>query len=78
MVCAGLGIDSAGYSLGYVASWSGGDLTKVAATANRVIGCAREVLAQIEQERHAGKALAAREARAAQDQAGKRRAVGEW
>lgn len=51
MVCAGLGIDSAGYSLGYVASWSGGDLTKVAATANRVIGCAREVLAQIEQDR---------------------------
>lgn len=51
MVCAGLGIDSAGYSLGYVASWSGGDLTKVAATANRVTGCARAVLAQIEQER---------------------------
>jgi len=51
MVCAGLGIDSSGYSLGYVASWSGGDLTKVAATANRVIGCASEVLAQLEQER---------------------------
>jgi DNA primase len=51
MVCAGVGIDSAGYSLGYVASWSGGDLTKVAATAYRVIGCAREVLTQIEQER---------------------------
>src|SRR5665811_506078 len=55
MVCAGLGIDSAGYSLGYVASWSGGDLTKVAATANRVIGCAREVLTQIEQERQLGR-----------------------
>ncbi|MDF1596197.1 MAG: ArdC-like ssDNA-binding domain-containing protein [Acidimicrobiia bacterium] len=55
MVCAGLGIDSAGYSLGYVASWSGGDLTKVAATANRVIGCARQVLAQIEQERQLGR-----------------------
>jgi len=51
MVCAGLGIDSAGYSLPYVASWSGGDLTKVSATANRVIGCAREVLAKLEQER---------------------------
>jgi DNA primase len=50
MVCAGLGIDSASYSLGYVASWSGGDLTKVAATAKRVISCAREVLTQIEQE----------------------------
>lgn len=51
MVCAALGIDSAGYSLPYVASWSGGDLTKVSATANRVIGCARQVLAQLEQER---------------------------
>lgn len=51
MVCAALGIDSAGYSLPYVASWSGGDLTKVTATANRVIGCARQVLTQLEQER---------------------------
>ena len=51
MVCAGLGIDSAGYSLPYVASWSGGDLTKVAATANRVIDCARRVLTQLERER---------------------------
>lgn len=51
MVCAALGIDSAGYSLPYVASWSGGDLTKVAATANRVIGCARTVIAQLEQAR---------------------------
>jgi DNA primase catalytic core len=51
MVCAGLGIDSAGYSLPYVASWSGGDVTKVTATANRVIGCARQVLTQLEQER---------------------------
>ncbi|MDH5616342.1 MAG: toprim domain-containing protein [Acidimicrobiia bacterium] len=51
MVCAALGIDSAGYSLPYVASWSGGDITRVSATANRVIGCARQVLTQLEQER---------------------------
>lgn len=51
MVCAALGIDSAGYSLPYVASWSGGDVTKVAATANRVIGCARQVLTQLERQR---------------------------
>jgi DNA primase catalytic core len=51
MVCAALGIDSAGYSLPYVASWSGGDLTKVTVTANRVIGCARTVLTQLEQAR---------------------------
>ncbi len=51
MVCAALGIDSASYSLPYVASWSGGDVDKVAATANRVIGCARQVLTQLEHHR---------------------------
>ena len=51
MVCAALGIDSAGYSLPYVASWSGGDVAKVTATANRVIGCARTVIDQLEQSR---------------------------
>ena len=51
MVCAALGIGSASYSLPYVASWSGGDLTKVTATANRVIGCARTVIDQLEQSR---------------------------
>ena len=51
MVCAALGIDSAGYSLPYVASWSGGDMNKVASTANRVIGCSRQVLTQLEQRR---------------------------
>ena len=51
MVCAALEIDSAGYSLPYVASWSGGDLAKVTATANRVIGCARTVIDQLEQSR---------------------------
>jgi DNA primase len=51
MVCAAIGIDSAGYSLPYVASWSGGDVSKVAATANRVIGCAREVITQLEHGR---------------------------
>jgi DNA primase len=51
MVCGALGIDSAGYSLPYVASWSGGDVAKVTATANRVIGCARTVLTEIEHRR---------------------------
>ncbi|MCH7586161.1 MAG: toprim domain-containing protein, partial [Acidobacteria bacterium] len=50
VVCAALGIDSAGYSLPYVASWSGGDLDKVAATADRVIRCARGVLTSLEAE----------------------------
>ncbi|MCH7585343.1 MAG: toprim domain-containing protein [Acidobacteria bacterium] len=48
VVCAALGIDSTGYSLPYVASWSGGDVDKVAETANRVMGCARGVLTQLE------------------------------
>ncbi|MCH7584624.1 MAG: toprim domain-containing protein [Acidobacteria bacterium] len=50
VVCAALGIDSTGYSLPYVASWSGGDLDKVAATANRVTRCARGVLTSLEAE----------------------------
>ena len=57
MVCAALGIDSAGYSLPYVASWSGGDVDKVAATANRVIGCAREVVTELAQERRLARDL---------------------
>ncbi len=51
MVCAALGVDTAGYSLPYVASWSGGDLDKVSATASRVIDCARQVINQLGLER---------------------------
>lgn len=51
MVCASLGLDTADYSLPYVASWSGGDLDTVAITANRVIGCAHDVIEQLEAER---------------------------
>ena len=50
MVCAALGVDSAGYSLPYVASWSGGDLDKVTATADRVIRCSHHVLTGLEAE----------------------------
>jgi DNA primase len=52
MVCAALGVDSTGYSLPYVASWSGGDLDKVTATADRVIRCAHQVIAHLEADRH--------------------------
>lgn len=51
MVCSFLGLDTSGYSLPYVASWSGGDLDRVAATANRVIGCAHDVIEHLEAER---------------------------
>jgi DNA primase catalytic core len=47
MVCAALGVDSAAYSLPYVATWSEGDLEKVSQTAGRVIRCARSVIADI-------------------------------
>lgn len=48
MVCASLGLDTSGYSLPYVASWSGGDLDTVATTASRVIGCAHDVIEHLE------------------------------
>jgi DNA primase len=47
MVCAALGVDSAGYSLPYVATWSDGNLEKVSETADRVIRCARGVIGDI-------------------------------
>jgi DNA primase len=52
MVCAALGVDSAGYSLPYVATWSGGDLEKVAETADRVIRCARRIITDIGVDQH--------------------------
>ena len=51
MVCASLGLDSAGYSLPYVAGWSGGDLDKVAGTADRVIRCAHSIIDELETSR---------------------------
>ena len=48
MVCAALGVDTTDYSLPYVASWSGGDLDKVTATADRVIRCAHQVITRLE------------------------------
>ena len=48
MVCAAVGVDTTGYSLPYVASWSGGDLDKVTATADRVIRCAHQVITRLE------------------------------
>ncbi|MEX2132807.1 MAG: toprim domain-containing protein, partial [Acidimicrobiia bacterium] len=52
VICAALGVDTTGYSLPYVASWSGGDLDKVTATADRVIRCAHQVITHLEAERH--------------------------
>jgi len=52
MICAALGVDTTGYSLPYVASWSGGDLDKVTATADRVIRCAHQVITHLDADRH--------------------------
>lgn len=52
MVCAAMGVDSGGYSLPYVATWSAGDLEKVSQTAGRVIRCARSVIDDIGLDQH--------------------------
>jgi antirestriction protein ArdC len=48
VVCHALGIDSGGYSLGYVAGWSGGDPDKVRAVAARVQRTASKILDTID------------------------------
>lgn len=44
VVCAAHGLPTGDYSLGYVATWSRGDLDVVRATGERVLTCARRVL----------------------------------
>jgi hypothetical protein len=44
VVCSSLGLDTSDYSFPYVARWGGGDAEVVAATAERVIGAARDIL----------------------------------
>jgi hypothetical protein len=52
IVCsAGGGMDTAGYTLPYVAHWSNGDTVLVAATGERVAACARHILNQLEEGR---------------------------
>ncbi len=45
IVCNALGIDSASYTLPYVAKWAGGDIERVRRTAERVVTTAQAVLA---------------------------------
>jgi antirestriction protein ArdC len=49
LVCAGFGLDSMDYTLGYVATWSSGDADRVLATAVTVQRCARAILESAEQ-----------------------------
>jgi hypothetical protein len=44
IVCQAAGLQSATYSFGYVAHWSGGDTKVIHETAERVVTCARHVL----------------------------------
>lgn len=44
IVCAAYGLPTGDYSLGYVATWSSGDLDVVRATGERALTCARRVL----------------------------------
>ena len=48
LVCRELGLDTDAYTFPYVATWASGEVKVVATTANRVLGCAREVLEQLE------------------------------
>jgi hypothetical protein len=49
--CAAGGMETAGYTLPYVAHWSNGDTALVAATGERVAACARHILDQLEEGR---------------------------
>jgi hypothetical protein len=44
VVCNAWGLDPAGYTFPYVAGWSRGDVALITATAERVMGCARQIL----------------------------------
>ncbi len=48
IVCNALGITSAPFSIGYVAGWSGGDVSVVQACATWAVGAARAILDEIE------------------------------
>ena len=48
IVCNALGVETASYSLPYVANWARGDVDKVRATAERVVRTAQAVLAAME------------------------------
>lgn len=44
LLCGHAGLDSADYSLGYIAGWAHGDLDAIRATAERVLSCAHQVI----------------------------------
>jgi hypothetical protein len=48
LVCCELGLETDTYSFPYVASWANGEVKVVTAAADRVLGCARGILEQLE------------------------------
>jgi hypothetical protein len=50
VVCDMLGVDSASYSIPYVANWAGGEVDRVRSTAERVLGAARQIVGGLERE----------------------------
>jgi len=50
IVCSALALDTGDYSFAYVARWSGGVAELVRDTAERVIGCAQQILNRLEIE----------------------------
>ncbi len=48
LVCRELGLETDAYSFPYVATWASGEVKVVTAAADRALGCAREILEQIE------------------------------
>jgi len=49
LVCSELGLASDGYSFPYVASWAKGDMKVVIAAADKVLNCASDIMATLEE-----------------------------
>jgi antirestriction protein ArdC len=49
LVCSELGLASDAYSFPYVATWAAGDIRVVTASADKVLGCAGEIVAALDQ-----------------------------
>ncbi len=50
VVCSSLGLDTSDYSVGYISSWSGGDLKQFKENLQPVHDCAKEILMSVEKE----------------------------
>ncbi|MGH2756011.1 MAG: ImmA/IrrE family metallo-endopeptidase, partial [Actinomycetota bacterium] len=47
IVCDAIGLDTGDYSFAYVARWTDGEVDMVKATADRVVACARSIIAGV-------------------------------